>query len=315
MSMITENITISAVLPCYKVEKFLKPCVESILRQTFRDFEIILVDDGSPDNTGKIADELAQTDGRIRVIHQPNGGAMKARETGAKAAQGEWISFVDADDALPDDAFEQMIAATQRQDTDIVVGFRSGVKILKTPDGYSLEDFREDIIARDRFHVAPWGRLFRRSMLTDDMFDIHREVVTGEDWLFNIKCAFATQKLPAIIERCIYLYTINAEGLHTNKETPDYLLRYDQLRMEAVPETEHSRYMPAIMKARFIPLLEWTFANLRDISWQDNVYVKYLREDIARRRYRPNLQQRMLLSRNVFLRFIYFNLLRISYHF
>lgn len=92
---------ISVVVPVYKAEKFLHSCVESILAQTFENFELLLVDDGSPDNSGKICDEYAKNDGRVQVFHIANGGANRARALGVAHAKGEYVTFVDSDDSLP----------------------------------------------------------------------------------------------------------------------------------------------------------------------------------------------------------------------
>ena len=89
---------LSFIIPVYNVEKYLPQCVDSILSQTYKDFEVILVDDGSPDNSGKVCDAYAQKDHRVRVIHKPNGGLSDARNVGMAAARGEWIVFVDSDD-------------------------------------------------------------------------------------------------------------------------------------------------------------------------------------------------------------------------
>ena len=91
---------ISVIVPVYKVEQFLHRCVDSILRQSFYDFELILVDDGSPDNCGVICDEYAAKDSRVRVIHQENSGVSEARNRGMDAAEGQFLCFVDSDDIL-----------------------------------------------------------------------------------------------------------------------------------------------------------------------------------------------------------------------
>ena len=314
--IIPYHINISIVVPCYKVERVLERCVKSVLKQTCQAFELILVDDGSPDQTGIIADEIALRDARIKVIHQPNGGAMKARHTGVKVASGEWVTFVDCDDTLPPNALQNLYQAIQGNvSTEMVIGFRNGVKIAKVGREYSLVDYRYDVISRNRFHVAPWGRLYRRELFTDFMFDIPRSVLKGEDWLFNIRYAFAMQHKPVVVERCVYNYIITHGGLHTSEETPESLIVYDCLRLASIPTEYQEQYMSAIMSARFIPLLEWTFANLFCISWQNNAYVTYLMNEIKKVDYSLTFQQKMLLSPNIFLRFIYFNFLRLTYHF
>ena len=307
---------ISVVIPCYKVEDVLDRCVESILKQTFNAFELILVDDGSPDQTGVIADKMALRDARIKIIHQKNGGVMAARHTGAKAANGDWVCFVDSDDALPKDALQNLYAGTKARETaEMVVGFRDGVKIKRFDETYSLEDYRYDTIARRSLHVAVYGRLYRRELFTDFMFDIPRNVLKGEDWLFNVRYAFAMQHKPVVVEECVYHYIITDGGLHTSEETPESLINYDLLRLASIPKQYQQQYMSAIMEARFIPLLEWTFSNLFSIGWQSNSYVTYLKERIKETGYTVTRQQKMLLSKCILGRIIYFNLLRIKYHF
>lgn len=309
-------MVISVIIPCYKVERLLERCVESVLKQTFNAFELILVDDGSPDQTGVIADKMALRDVRIKIIHQKNGGVMAARHAGAKAASGDWVCFVDSDDALPNDALQNLYASTKTRDTvEMVVGFRDGVKIKRFDDACSLEDYRYDTIARRDLHVAVYGRLYRRELFTDFMFDIPRNVLKGEDWLFNVRYAFAMQHKPVVVEKCVYHYIITDGGLHTSEETPESLINYDLLRLASIPKQYQQQYMSAIMEARFIPLLEWTFSNLFSIGWQSNPYVTYLKEKIKETGYTLTLQQKMLLSKCILGRIIYFNLLRVKYHF
>ena len=310
------HVDISIVVPCYKVEKALERCVESVLKQTFDAFELILVDDGSPDQTGVIADKIALRDARIKVIHQENGGVMAARHAGAKAASGDWVCFVDSDDALSMDALQNLYVGTKARETvEMVVGFRDGVKIKAFDETYSLENYRYDTIARRHLHVAIYGRLFRRELLNDSMFDIPREVLQGEDWLFNVRYAFAMQHKPVIVEKCVYHYIINTDGLHTSPETLESLINYDLLRLASIPKQYQQQYISAIMEARFILLLDWTFANLFSVRWQSNAFVTYLKSEIKRVNYLPTFQQKMLLSSNIPLRFLYFNFLRLTYHF
>ena len=97
---------ISVIVPVYKAEKYLHRCVDSILAQTFTDFELLLINDGSPDNSGVICDEYAQKDNRIRVFHKENGGVSSARNIGLDNAKGEWITFIDSDDYIEQGYFE-----------------------------------------------------------------------------------------------------------------------------------------------------------------------------------------------------------------
>lgn len=113
---------ISVIVPVYKVEKYLKKCVDSILNQTFADFELWLVDDGSPDNCPQMCDEYAEQDSRIKVIHKENGGLSDARNAALDCITGEYVCFVDSDDYITDDALETLYSALIRNNADIAVG-------------------------------------------------------------------------------------------------------------------------------------------------------------------------------------------------
>ena len=112
---------VSVILPIYNVEKYLPKCIESILAQTYKNLEIILVDDGSPDNCGAICDEYAQKDNRIKVIHQKNSGVSAARNAGLAAATGEFIGFIDPDDFISPEMYEQMIETIKTANTDLCI--------------------------------------------------------------------------------------------------------------------------------------------------------------------------------------------------
>ena len=125
---------ISVIIPVYKAENFLQICVDSILRQTFKEFEIVLVDDGSPDRSGQICDKYAAQYQNIIVVHQENAGINKARYAGVKKATSDWITFVDNDDTLPIDALERLYAQTEG--TELVIGSFTD---LEVKEGLSLE--------------------------------------------------------------------------------------------------------------------------------------------------------------------------------
>ena len=116
---------ISVIVPIYKVEPYLRKCIDSVLAQTFTDFELILVDDGSPDNCGAICDEYAAKDDRIRVIHQENRGLSAARNAGIDWAfahsDSQWLTFIDSDDIVAPDFLAKMISATEQAHADLCV--------------------------------------------------------------------------------------------------------------------------------------------------------------------------------------------------
>lgn len=300
--METTKIKISVIVPCYKVEQFLENCVNSILSSTFKDFEIILVDDGSPDKSGELADELARRDSRITVIHKQNGGVVKARETGVEAAQGEWITLVDSDDSITSNALEDLYNASVGKDTDIVLGFPVGMKFPQFPEKYGIEEYRSDIISGTRIQAAPWGRLIRKSIINPFLFDIPRKVRLGDDMIFNIRCAFATDKAPVIVNSYVYDYFTNDASItNTNKRDPEYEQYFHVMRMKSIPQSEHEKYMDAIISDRFHPVQQWSYHNPFDINWLKSEFVLNLKGDIKKYNYPINLKQRVLISTKFYI--------------
>lgn len=120
MSLVNTEKTVSVVVPVYKTEAYLEKCVDSILSSTYKNIEVVLVDDGSPDNSGKICDEYAEKDTRVKVIHKENGGLSSARNSGIAVASGEYITFVDSDDTIRIDAIERMLSVAEGENAAIV---------------------------------------------------------------------------------------------------------------------------------------------------------------------------------------------------
>ena len=128
---------ISVIIPVYNVEQYLKQCVDSILSQTYKNIEIILVDDGSSDSSGIICDEYAHKHGNIKVIHKKNAGLSEARNSGLVVANGSYIAFIDSDDWISNDNFEKMITEIKKQDSDFV--FSDGVNFEDSDKGYRIK--------------------------------------------------------------------------------------------------------------------------------------------------------------------------------
>lgn len=125
-----ESSAISVIVPVYKAEKYLERCIKSLLRQTYENMEIILVDDGSPDSCPQICDEWAAKNSRIKVIHKENGGAYSSRLAGVKQASGEYVGFIDADDWIESDTYEYLYSLIGKYSAQI-----SSVKMITVPSG------------------------------------------------------------------------------------------------------------------------------------------------------------------------------------
>lgn len=140
------NQLISVIIPIYKVEEVLPRCIRSVCNQTYRSLEIILVDDGSPDNSGKLCDEFAKKDNRIKVIHKRNGGLSDARNAGLLVAEGDYIAFLDGDDFIIDNAFEVLMEQATKYDVDVLVA--NALRIYE--NGKKVEDLmREKVFQQE----------------------------------------------------------------------------------------------------------------------------------------------------------------------
>lgn len=182
---------LSIIVPVYKVEAYLPRCIESILAQTFRDFELILIDDGSPDRCGAICDEYAAQDERITVIHQENQGVSAARNAGLDIATGTYLGFVDSDDWIEPEMYETMISTAKEKQVDVVVcGIRyisANYDILRT-DLISEGTFDRDEMLETLYGMPNllgggcWNKVFLRDKLKDVRFQPN--VIIAEDWLY-----------------------------------------------------------------------------------------------------------------------------------
>lgn len=175
------NPKISVIVPVYKAEGFLSRCVESILGQSYHNIELLLIDDGSPDNSGIICDDYASIDNRVRVFHKKNGGVSSARNCGLDNASGDLIFFCDSDDWIDEDTFEVCIHSKAN---DIVQIPRDG--------GSNLKYYEEDIYCTkkrhlihficDNFTYEIWGKLYKKEVIGDVRFPL--EISVGEDVIF-----------------------------------------------------------------------------------------------------------------------------------
>lgn len=169
---------ISVIVPVYNAGKYVGECIQSILIQTYDNLELILVDDGSSDCSGKICDEAAKADNRIKVIHQENQGVTKARYSGFIASSGDYLYFADADDTLEKDALEYMLSLFH-DDIDIVVSD------YKENTMFNWLEYSRLLLKHDLWAV--FMKLYRRRLFDDYVFDTPRYFKCGEDFLMQLK--------------------------------------------------------------------------------------------------------------------------------
>lgn len=225
--MVVINISlISVIVPVYKVENVLHYCIDSILNQIYKDFELILVDDGSPDNSGKICDEYAKKDNRIKVIHKENGGVSSARNCGIDAAKGKYICFVDSDDYVAPNYLNNLIVAKKNnpQCDNIWCGFQTvesyNVKTGNvTSNGekstYSVKDIMT--LHEKWLDSGPYCKLYTRNIIVKNHIHFSESLSLGEDLIFNYEYLDCTKGDIVVINVHTYFYYVADANSLANK--------------------------------------------------------------------------------------------------
>jgi len=202
---------ISVIVPVYKAEEYLRDCVEAILAQTYSNFELWLVDDGSPDTCGKICDELSGRDSRVNVIHQANGGVSAARNSALDVAAGSYICFVDSDDLVSPRMLESLYHAAVAHDAEMAIACNNGIKLLPDADwgvikvldaAAALALLVQDI----QLKSYVWGRIFKASLFKDIRFP---EAIIFEDVWIAHRFFLASNKVVLLNEE---LYQYNSDN-------------------------------------------------------------------------------------------------------
>lgn len=221
---------VSVIVPVYNVEKYLPKCIESICGQTMSDLEIILVDDGSTDRSGVICDEYAGKDSRIVVIHKGNGGLVSARQTGLEAASGAYVGYVDSDDWIDAEMYEEMLAACERDNADIAIslvyleyGTKHSRNAAPIPEGvYDRANRSMDKLIRNLFYSEDYGgggiapnlcsKLFRKDLLSRFQFRVDQRIVYGEDAACTYPCLVHADRV-VMMDKAYYHYCIRGNSI------------------------------------------------------------------------------------------------------
>lgn len=217
---------ISVIVPVYRVEKYLPACIDSILNQTFTDFELILVDDGSPDRCPEICDEVARRDARVQVIHQANAGLSAARNAGIEAAHGAWLSFVDSDDYIAPQFYEKLYQTAQRTDADCVMCSVQNVDESGKPIDSALMRVADEVktgrevlrkIGRDGVtpYLTAWNKLYRRKLFNTLRYPAGRQ---NED-VFVFAELFCQVQRAACVAEPLYFYRKRIDSIMNSAVT------------------------------------------------------------------------------------------------
>lgn len=231
---------ISVIVPVYKVEPYLRKCIDSILGQTFRDFELILVDDGSPDRCGEICDAYAEKHDNVIVIHQENGGLSAARNSGIDwtfaNSDSQWLAFVDSDDWLHPDYLSTLLEEAKKNDADLVVC--DFVRVNDSEENIEKDHQFSELVTSDKdaifrylyanWRIRPaWNKLYRKTLFEELRFRVGK---IHEDDFFIHHVLLASKKT-AIIEAVLYFYRIRGNSIMATP-SPKSLLDGFEAKME-----------------------------------------------------------------------------------
>lgn len=228
-----EHPTISIIVPVYRVEAYLRRCLDSLLVQTYPNLQIILVEDGSPDRCGAICDEYAAKDSRIAVIHQKNQGISAARNAALDRAEGQWIGFVDSDDWIEPDMYEKLLQAVLTHDADIAVcGATIHIADREIPYGCTPEavwdretTIHQHIRNRD-LHNEVWSKLWKRELFDGIRFPVG---VLFEDLALVWKLFHRAERV-AVIPNALYHYRKTPDSITVDLSLSKCILNYKILR-------------------------------------------------------------------------------------
>lgn len=218
---------ISVIVPVYKAEKYLRRCVDSILNQTFTDFELILVDDGSPDGSGAICDEYARKDKRIRVFHKENGGVSSARNLGLDNVNGEYVTFVDADDWIDADNMSICMSVMIENNLDMLQ--YSFKRIDDNGHILQVRNIHTDVLDLPRyietgnFNMCVWGAYIKNSLIQSKTIRFDEKIKLAEDQMFMMEVMSMSRRLQSI-DSVFYNYCFNLASATNNEKTNDMIL-------------------------------------------------------------------------------------------
>lgn len=215
-------ISISVIIPVYNGEKYIKRCVESVKNQTFNNWEIILIDDGSKDKTGEICDKYVAEDARIKVIHKHNEGVSLARNIGIDKAKGDYVTFIDCDDWIDNNFFKEAAIFLEKNSMDILItgfvfnknGISKNIFNGKSEKIFSKQEMQTEFFKQDKFAWTVYDKFFKRDLIKKFKFDRHIKI--GEDMLFCWHILNYAKKI-GYLPLYKYHYDISASNTMTSK--------------------------------------------------------------------------------------------------
>lgn len=258
------NCSISIIIPVYNVEKYIYRCISSILNQTFSDFELLLIDDGSTDNSLAVCEEFAKKDYRVHVFHKENGGVSSARNVGLDHAKGKYVTFIDSDDYIGSSWLSSFM---ENNDEDLIIqgytlcnnGNESFVKLDSS--AYDATNLDQALVKLECMPMSPiripWNKLFKRELIDKGNCRFEKNMSLGEDFLFNINY-LDNCKTIRMIDNIDYYYQVLPTGLNKKKYSLSQLYDWNMRIIRATEEysaIQKNCVFQKIMKSRIYPFL------------------------------------------------------------
>lgn len=255
---------ISVIVPVYKAEAYLHRCVDSLLAQTFQDFEILLVDDGSPDKSGEICDEYARKDSRVRVFHKENGGVSSARNLGIENSNAEWVCFVDSDDWVEDDYISNFCKQNQSRNSIVFQGIL--LDYLNPSRNRPFFEYEEvvienisssDIVNNNILHDGcPYAKLFNKSLLLEKGITFFEKLSTHEDHVF------------------VWTYLQYVETIYLSSSLSYHYRQTDSVTLSSRNHQAEEYLLASEKLLELLPVLQKKF-EIKDIRYLQKTYTSF----------------------------------------
>lgn len=265
---------ISIVVPVYNVENYILKCLNSLIKQNYKQIEIILVDDGSTDESGKICDEFKEKDDRIRVFHKKNGGLSSARNYGIKKAKGDIVAFVDSDDYVKDVFVLDLYRGMQASNADIVIcGYNNEKPKNETISG--KEATIRLLTKQENIDIISWNKLYKKKLFTDNNI-FFPEGKKHEDTLTTYKLMSKAKKV-TYIDESLYIYVERKGSITASEKIEERLLMREKAAKEAVKYLGNDKDLKAAAEVGLL----WAKYNFLNYVLKNEIDEKYKKETLV----------------------------------
>lgn len=285
-----DSSLISLIVPVYQVEAYLEDCIKSLLVQTYKNIEILLIDDGSPDGCGRICDAYARKDARVRVVHQENQGPSEARNTGMRLAEGEYIAFIDSDDRISPVYIEFLYDLICRYHADIAVC--KYVRSWEAVDKAMLNIWKETCMdsrrmllewhgKRKKIETVVWNKLYKKGVLLNDMYPIFFPVGTKYEDVYVSHLMVYNAKRVAITDQALYMYRVrngSTKNSGMTREKACQNVKAQLARLEFFRENDMKASSKRLLKGLFLHylLFDWKLKGKWNPPVRKRELLKYL---------------------------------------